>query len=186
MDIIEDTVRRLKHYCEIDSRKLKEKLSEEFINFYRLTDRIKIIESLLKVAKEQAIQHSKVCNGPKNCGTTENLALSEFYLVQELEILGINTGQEIIDLPEQTNLNEKLDKVLQEIEILKLGNEIIYDDLKAEIEELKELYFLSKKNWKQILYGKVMDMTLSGIISEEISKKILSIVKEDIIKFLAN
>lgn len=186
MDIVEEIVRTTKHLCETDSKKLKEKLSEELYNIYRPTDKIRIIESLLSITKEGSIKHSKVCQDPKNCNKSKNLALSEFYLIQELEILGVNTGSEIFSYDEQNEINDKLNKVLNEIEILKLGQEIIYDDLKAELDEMKTMYFLSKKTWNQLLVGKVFDMTLAGIISESVSKKIFSIIKDEVIKYIQN
>ena len=39
----------------------------------------------------------------------------------------------------------KLDKILSDLQTLKNGQQIIYEDLKEEIESLKELYILGKK-----------------------------------------
>ena len=68
---------------------------------------------------------------------------------------------------------------MNKIEELKLGQQIIYDDLLQEINELRELYFLGKRKWYQILAGKFVDMTVSGVISESISKEIIESIKPD-------
>ena len=49
--------------------------------------------------------------------------------------------------------------------------------LRIEIEELKNLYVLGKKNWKQLLLGKTGEMVSSGIVSEEVSKPLFELAK---------
>ncbi|NQU85782.1 MAG: hypothetical protein HQ541_08485, partial [Mariniphaga sp.] len=144
-----------------------------------------IIESLLTITREEITKHSKVCQDPNTCSKSKNLSLSEFFLVQELEVLGVETGQEIFDASEQSEMKQKLDDILYEIAHLKMGQEIIYEDIKTELEELKSLFYLSKKNWKQLLLGKVIDMTIAGLISETISKQILELLQNDILKFIS-
>jgi hypothetical protein len=56
-----------------------------------------------------------------------------------------------------------------------MGQEIIYDDIIDGIEELKNLYFIGKKNWYQNLAGKSLEMVASGVVSETISKKLIRI-----------
>lgn len=75
--------------------------------------------------------------------------------------------------------NDLLHKILNELEVLKLGQEITYDDLKDSFEELKEYYFLNKKTWQQLVMGKVMEMVASGVISETASKAIVKIVNDN-------
>jgi len=183
MSAIEETIRNLKHLCSTDARKLKNRLTEDLVDFYRPADKIRIVESLLNLTREESIKHSKICENPNSCSKSRNLTLTEFYLIQELEILGVNTGQEIFNNSEQTDISNKLDDILNEIALLKLGQELTYDDLKEEIEELKTLFFLSKKNWKQLLLGKIADMTIAGIISESVSKKLIEILKNEVLKY---
>ena len=73
---------------------------------------------------------------------------------------------------------------MSKIEELKLGHQIIYDDLLHEINELRELYFLGKRKWYQILAGKFVDMTVSGVISESISKEIIDSIKPDFTRLI--
>jgi hypothetical protein len=40
---------------------------------------------------------------------------------------------------------------------------------------LKNLYFIGKKNWCQNLAGKSLEMVASGVVSETVSKKLISI-----------
>jgi hypothetical protein len=62
----------------------------------------------------------------------------------------------ILDLQNQFNdQSEKLEKII------------------SELEELKHLHIIGKKNWKQQLIGKLTEMTVSGIISETVSKPLI-------------
>lgn len=62
------------------------------------------------------------------------------------------------------DLDKKLNSVIEHLNRIGLGQEIIFD----EIGELKELqHTLSKKNWSQLLKGKLIDLALDKIISTE-------------------
>lgn len=56
---------------------------------------------------------------------------------------------------------------------MKHGQQIIYEELTDEINELKNLLFLGKKKWYQLLVGKSVEMVASGIVSETVVKGIL-------------
>ena len=63
-----------------------------------------------------------------------------------------------------TDLTKKLDSVIEHLNKLGAGQEIIFD----EIGELKDLqHTLSKKTWSQLLKGKLLDLALDKIISTE-------------------
>ena len=71
---------------------------------------------------------------------------------------------------ERQAADAKLDALLKEVQLLKVGQEAIWTDIRKDIEELKALYFLGKKNWRQLLLGKLTEMTASGVVSDTISK----------------
>lgn len=71
---------------------------------------------------------------------------------------------------------EKVDEILERLKRLELGQEVLYTDVKEDLDELKTLFHLGKKHWKQLLIGKVGEMVLSGIISETVSKQILKLI----------
>ncbi len=67
-------------------------------------------------------------------------------------------------------INQKLDELLKRFAKLEVGQQITYDDLAEEIKELKELSRkLSKKNWFEILQGKLVTIGL-GKLSDEVIK----------------
>ena len=66
--------------------------------------------------------------------------------------------------------------IVEDLKLLKLGQEVIYDDLLSELNELKEYYFLEKSSWKQLMLGKLTEMIAGGVISETVSKEIVNLV----------
>ncbi len=78
-------------------------------------------------------------------------------------------------------INKKVDIVLQKLESIGYGQEIIFE----EIEELKSLSGkLNKKNWVQLLKGKVVDLAVSQVINKETASYILETLSEGASKLL--
>lgn len=82
---------------------------------------------------------------------------------------------------EITEFNEKLEILEDKITKLGFGQEIIFD----EIQELNELLkSLKKKNWSEILKGKLMDLVIGKAISVEAMEMALKFITGDDIKIL--
>ena len=78
-----------------------------------------------------------------------------------------------------SEINEKIDEIFKHLQKLGLGQEIIYEEL----EELKELYSkLNKKNWGQVLKGKLIDLGLSQLINLDTMKFIYKELTHEILK----
>jgi hypothetical protein len=81
--------------------------------------------------------------------------------------------------------NKKLDLIIDLVEKHFTGNTLQWYDVKNEINEMRNHYSLPKKNWCQMLYGKLKEMILSGIISETISKEVVALGKSVIQKLIS-
>ena len=151
-------------------------LESQLYKFNRDKDKLKYLTVVSQYVMEEAINHAKECKNPANCGKSKTHREATFFINQMLEEYGIGiNNEEVFTSEERYENNKKLDALLEEIEKLKIGQEIIYDDLIKEIIELKNLYFIGKKNWYQNLAGKSLEMVASGVVSETISKKLISI-----------
>lgn len=76
-------------------------------------------------------------------------------------------------------INSKIDDLMGKLEKLGFGQEIIYNEL----EELKELYIhLDKKNWGELVKGKIIDLGLQQIINEDIMKLIYNSITNDVLR----
>jgi hypothetical protein len=83
----------------------------------------------------------------------------------------ISDDKETIDL--------KLDELFKKLEELGFGQQIIFDEL----EELRDLYStLDKKNWGELLKGKIVDLGISQVINADMMKLIYEHITNDILR----
>ncbi len=76
--------------------------------------------------------------------------------------------------------SQKLDNLLKDI---RLGQEVIFDEIQDMKEQLKSM---KKKNWVEVLKGKLFDLTLSKVISLETFSIIVKVITGEDLKFLNN
>ena len=81
----------------------------------------------------------------------------------------------------ESSLNEKIDEILERLNKLGLGQEIIYDDFE-EMRALQEK--LSKKSWSQLLKGKLFDLTVSKLLNKDTANFIYEFLTNERLKFL--
>lgn len=85
-------------------------------------------------------------------------------------------------------MNEKLDRMAErlkeEMDVLKSGQELIYTDILSELDELRQYYNLPKKTWRQLLAGKLGEMVVGGVVSETLSKRIAEFINPAVEKLL--
>ena len=78
----------------------------------------------------------------------------------------------------QEELNGKIDEIIDILKIQNFGQEILFNEL----EELKELYGkLGKKNWGQVLKGKLVDLGLAQVINKEVMEYIFKELTDQIL-----
>ncbi|NLR82279.1 hypothetical protein [Chitinophaga eiseniae] len=66
---------------------------------------------------------------------------------------------------DQVEINRKIDSIIETLSKQDAGQEVLYEEL----QELKELYGqLSKKNWGQILKGKLFDIALEKLADKDV------------------
>lgn len=188
MDIInkiaKDSFDRNIEYGFDDYKDVMSKIKREISNIDSQFDKVKFINIHLELVNEKYLEHLSECKNPQTCPTNFEYESISYFLKQELLKYGIDLSNDTFTIEEKRIKDDKLDKILQEIQELKLGNQIIYDDLLVEITELKELYFLGKKKWHQIFAGKFVDMAVSGVVSETVSKKIIESLKSDFVRLI--
>ncbi len=152
-------------------------LKSELTNYYRPTDKLIFLEQVELKIVEAKDEHLKTCKNRFTCKEVQDYDSMIFFAKQELEKNGI-VDTDIFTRTEIEQLNNKLDLLFKEIEILKTGHAIIYDDIIDEFDKLKKQYYLDKKTWRQVFFGKIFEMTLSGVVSDTIAKKIVEIFSD--------
>ena len=145
---------------------------------YDPLDKIKFLQYVIEKNRESREAHFKDCKEREKCARLFNYNKIDYFLCQELKSLGTHKFEDTFSNHEIESLNKKIDKIISDVEILKDGQKITYEDLHDELNDHKDLYFLGKKKWYQLMVGKAIEMTFSGIISQTISKKIIEGIDE--------
>lgn len=181
MDIILEKAKRFADNYFQNPSKHEELLNSAKGRVYEIDDpldKIKFINFLLDRNNSDYEKHKPKCADPGNCRYSfayENIA---YILIQELNKLGVHFNQDTFTEEEKEAAESRLDQILKDLNEVKLGQQVIYEDLTKEINELRELYFLGKKKWHQLLIGKSVDIVAGGVVSETISKQIIEEVKK--------
>jgi hypothetical protein len=181
MNIIEkfakESIQRNIEYEIDDYKDAISNIKEKIYDFDDTLDKIKFLSLHIDAVNKLYNEHLPKCNNPADCDINFQCESLLYFLRQEIGKFGVNVNEDTFTVEQKIEAEDKLDKILKQIEELKLGQQIIYDDLTNEISELKELYFLGKKKWHQMLAGKIVDMTVSGLVSETLSKHIIESLK---------
>ena len=184
MDIVEkqaDEFIKYKYEMVSSSNEFIDQLRLELYNYNRTADKVKFIEKILLKARQDRDEHVKTCKNPEKCSELRTYEGIVFFTEQELEKNGVNHSN-LFDSGESYRVSGKVDELINElknlkadIDAIKAGQQITYDDFIEEFENLKKQTYLDKKTWRQILMGKLFEMTMSGVVSESLSKKIVEI-----------
>ena len=179
MNIIEEIAREFLEENYTDSANTNYFLSginSELSRHRKESDKVEFLTTIRNSIQEMHDTHYQNCRNKEDCSELKWHLKSLLYINNILLDHSIsNDKTDWFTDNEKSIYSQKLDKILVEIETLKKGQEIIYDGVTDEIEELKNLYFIGKKNWKQLLAGKTVEMITAGIISETVSKELIKI-----------
>jgi len=173
MDLVLQKAKRFYEYNHVDNKTLNEVLTQtisETNSFFDTLDKLSFLKFLITKHSEEVKDHEKFCKeDPQKCNYSITLRYYVFGL--ENEIKRLSHAEDKFNDTELSDIKAKLDKILNAMNILKDGQEIIYDDLLKEFEELRGSVNIGKKTWRQLLLGKMFEMTASGVVSETVSKR---------------
>jgi hypothetical protein len=141
--------------------------------------KVEFLEHVINKVKNAYDDHLPKCYDINNCPSNKFYENSLFFLQEELEELESELKPIDFSREEKALINKTLQKILVELNTVKLGQQITYDDLKDEFEELKDLYYLNKKTWLQLFTGKISEMVAGGVINESISKELFFILRDN-------
>jgi len=166
------------------NKKCKEIIDDVRLTLYDYNKdsyKIQFLERLKYLYKDSYDQHLINCTAKvkSDCPTNQIHENILFFLQEELEKYDNSLDNEEFSLKDKEIANEAFERLLYEINLLKLGQEITYEDLSNEIEDLRTFYFLNKKNWTEMFIGKLSQMVVSGIIAETVSKEIIKFIRDN-------
>lgn len=147
---------------------LKSSLTSKLYDFSRDRDKLDFLRILREENENEKNEHSKKCR--KNvCSFEEERETGIFVIDQEIE--SINrfykfepNDKDKFSAKEEAQLQSRLNEIIEKLEKLGFGQEIIFD----EIESLKSHFNIGKKNWFQLLKGKLIDLTLEKVLEKTV------------------
>lgn len=141
--------------------------------------KIQFVEQLILRFKQSYDDHLETCTYNPKQDCPENIVYANvlFFLQEELEELEENLDDTYFNQSYRNSLTSSMDEIISRFDKLETGQQITYDDLFQELQELKSFYYLNKKNWIEMLTGKLSGMIASGVISETISREIAEVIK---------
>ncbi|WEK35524.1 MAG: hypothetical protein P0Y53_23790 [Candidatus Pseudobacter hemicellulosilyticus] len=160
-------------------RVTKELLDQKLMNYVTHGNRTEFLIVLRKSIEQRVNEHKEKCDKP-NCQFDKGSELAYFVIGQEMELIKSRhiSKKEVSDFSfnERDEINSKLDEILEQLKSQGIGQEIIFN----EINELREHFDLSKKNWIQLLKGKLYDMAFEAGIEIVVVKGIYNSLSESI------
>jgi hypothetical protein len=156
-----------------DYKELIDSVERDLLNIDNSFDQIKFLNTLLVRSNNAYEVHKPHCTKPSTCLINYAFENVAYFVSQKLKKLGFNFNEDTFNINEKNETDLKIDEILEEISKLKAGQQVIWEDVLKELEELKELHFLGKKKWYQLLVGKSVDMVAGGIVSETVAKQII-------------
>ncbi|MBA4155177.1 hypothetical protein [Flavobacterium sp.] len=182
MNLIQDQATRFYEWKFNEYGNYQEFISEvrtQLYEYRKNAHKLEFLEHLLTLLKQGFDGHLAVCQHKKEkgvCDVNKNYENSLFFIQNERDEVIEYLPKTEFNLQERSEINDSLQKILEDLNKIKIGQEFTYDDIFEELNELKEFYFLNKKHWSQMLIGRLTEMVASGVISESISKDIVETV----------
>lgn len=150
-------------------------------DYHKDVYKIQFVEHLILRFKQSYDDHLEKCTYKPKQDCPENIIHENilFFLQEELEELEGNLDDRYFNQSYRNSLTESMDEILSRFNKLEMGQQITYDDLFNELQELKSFYYLNKKNWIEMFAGKLSGMIAGGVISETVSKEIVEVIKDN-------
>jgi hypothetical protein len=171
----------------INLENLKYKLTTKLNDFNRDKDKLDFLKILRHDSLIQKEEHLAKCKISES-DFLKNRDYGLFVIDQEIDSINEyytyepNTKDKFTS-SEESALHSKLNDIIDMIEKQGLGQEIIFE----EIESLKNHFNLGKRNWFQLLKGKLIDLTFEKVLEKTIMAKIYDTLSggyKDIVKMI--
>jgi hypothetical protein len=173
----------LRHQSSIHNpREFIEEVETRLWDYNKDSHKVIFLDQLLNRFRIDLDKHTEKCTYKLKGSCPKEIKYEDvlFFLQNKLDEIEETLDPLELSREDRFNLSETLNKILIDINLLRLGQEITYEDLSQEFIELRENMHLSRKNWRELFVGKISDMVASGIVSETISKNVIKLVSENI------
>ncbi len=171
--LLADEITRLGYTSFIEDVRLR------LYDYHKDIHKIQFLERLIIRFKIDFDNHMEVCSVTPKSECLENQIFEHviFFLQEEMDELDENLDSKYFNENYRESLNSGIQEISERLQRVEGGQEVTYNDIMEELEDLKNLYFLSKKNWVEMFIGKFSSMVAGGMISETVSKELIEYIK---------
>jgi hypothetical protein len=150
-------------------------VNHELLQYSQFSHKVQFIETVMCEVRKEYEEHIPDCSSKDDCDQNFYFESINFFLNELRTIQNKNlTDQEFKEV-DIIRYKTGIDEILNKLNEIQLGQQFTYDDFSDQFEELKSYFFLNKKSWNQMLAGKLLEMVAGGIITETVSKQIVSV-----------
>lgn len=157
---------------------LSDSLSSKLYSLKRTKDKLSFLNILRKEVLNQKLKHEESCT-TINCGFSREKETGLFVIDQEIDEISKYYEYKTDPLDEfnseqKSELHNALNDIKDQLTKLGYGQEIIFNEL----DELKEHFNLGKKNWFQLVKGKLFDLAVDKILEKTVINSIYAKLSE--------
>ncbi len=140
-------------------------ISSRIYPISRGQDKIVFLNKLKELIIIQRDKHRPDCKNPETCIHEQEYGYSLYIIDKLLEETANEYEYEPDDIADKfsaddiTNLNRKIDIILEKLEEHDLHHEVIFN----EVDDLRYHFNLGKRNWWSLLKGKIVDWAGGGV-----------------------
>lgn len=180
----DSVITELISYNPANFDEIKSLVEDDLYEFMNDADRIHYLNILAERNQQEYEDHLKECTDPDNCSKNKGYERNAYYFSKNLLELGIQLNEDMFTTEEKQTAEEKIEKLMADLEEIKLSQTVIFQFIFEQMEEMKNHFYLGKRKWKELFIGKGIEMIIGGVVSETISKKVLSTFSDNIIPML--
>lgn len=138
---------------------IKSTIDTKLFDFNRDRDKLDFLKILYEKTLKAKEDHAKNCTG---CSFDDTRNLGLFAIEQEIESINEYYSykpklNDSFTVEQESHLHSKINEIIEKLEKLGVGQEVIFN----EIDDLKSHFDLGKKNWFQLVKGKLFDIGIA-------------------------
>jgi len=149
--------------------------SKELLNYKKNIHSIVFLERLKALLRANQERHLHYCtlSGHDECRFAKFYKVVLFFLQNELDFQEKDLPFSYFKRSERLQIDQEVEAIVNLLPVLKQSDKNKYIRFRLELNEMKNYYFLDKKNWKQLFLGKVLVMENAHILTHEESTALI-------------
>lgn len=154
-------------------------VNQELLLYSQFSHKVQFLETVIFEVKKEYDTHFLECTSKEDCH--QNLFYeSVIFFLNEERVSHIKNLTDL-EFKEVDILRYRtgIDDIIKKLNEIQIGQQFTYDDFFEQFEELKSYFFINKTSWNNMLAGKLLEMVASGVISETVSKQIVSVINSN-------